>query len=359
MILRAARTAEGLRIGATPSRAARSALLETAGALLIWDVAAPDAPPAASVWDPVLAIDVAWQVYGPEAIPVLLGQADAFEPVPAPPLDHARRAALAAWAAAWWPASTLAGVPPLDPRILTLEQADALLAMEHLLDGDELLLAALADGLVAARALRLASGIDAAVLPALAALEARIEEAAEDRGVTADSAAATMPAREDFALAASDTVRSATGVLAEGTEPLDLSAFAPGTVDAAGTARWQVRSGHSDVVLEISAPRAPAIPPTDPEPLDAVFAGVALTLRPEPGRFAGSLAVPATILLTPPDARTLTLASPGYRGHGDVDADALLAVARARLDCARETVIDDSGRSSHAVLLAEQEASRR
>jgi len=358
MIVRAARTAEGLRIGPTPSSAAHSALLETAGALLIWDVADPDVP-AASVWDPALAIDVAWQVYGPEAVPALLGQTDAFEPSPAPALDHARRAALVAWAAAWWPASTLAGVPPLDPRILSVERADALLAVEHLLDGEELLLAALADGLVAGRALRLAPGIHAAVRPALTALEGRLEEAAADRGITAGSAAATVPARADLALAASATVRSTAGVLAEGTRPLDLSAFAPGTVDAAGSAHWQARSGQSDVVLEVSAPRAPSSSPTDPGPLDAVFAGIALTLRPEPGRFAGSISVPVTILLTPPDARTLTLASPGYRGHGDVDAEALLAIAHARLDRARETVIDDSGLPSRAVLLAEQEAARR
>ena len=358
MILHTTRTSEGLRIGPVPPAHAHAALLETAGALLIWDAADPAGPPTATVWDPVQALDVAWQIYGPGAVPVLLERAGSFAPAPAPALDHARRAALATWAATWWPASSLAGVPPLDPRILAVERADALIAVEHVLDGDELLPVALADGLAAARALRLAPEIDAAVRPALAALEARVEEAAADRGITAGTAAA-MPAREDFALAASATARSAADVLAEGTEPLDLSAFAPGTVDAAGSAHWQVRSAESDVVLEISVPRAPSTSAADPGPLDAVFAGVALTLRPEPGRFAGSVAAPATILLTPPAARTLALASRGYRGRRDVDAGALLALARERLDRAREAEIGETGIPDQAVLLAEQEAARR
>ncbi|KJL31394.1 hypothetical protein [Microbacterium azadirachtae] len=357
MILHTTRTSEGLRIGPVPPAHAQAALLETAGALLVWDAADPAGPPTATVWDPALALDVAWQVYGPDAVPVLLERTGSFAPAPAPALDHARRAALATWAAAWWPASSLAGIPPLDPRILAVERADALIAVEHVLDGDELLLMALADGLTAARALRLAPGIDAAVLPALAALEARVEEAAADRGITAGSAA--MPAREDFALAASATARSAADVLAEGTEPLDLSAFAPGTVDAAGSAHWQVRSAESHVVLEISVPRAPSTSAADPGPLDAVFAGVALALRPQPGHFTGSVAAPATILLTPPAARTLALASRGYRGRRDVDAGALLALARERLGRAREAEIGETGIPDQAVLLAEQEAARR
>jgi len=358
MMLHAARTPDGLRIGPVPPAPAHTALLETAGALLVWDAADPVAPPTAAVWDPVLAVDVAWQVYGHDAVPVLLEQTGAFAPGPAPALEHARRAALATWAATWWPASALADVPPLDPRILAVERADALVAVEHLLDGDELLLPVLADGLAAARALRIAPGIGSAMRPALAALGARVEEAAEDRGVS-DSRAAAVPAREDFALAASATARSAAGVLAEGTEPLDVSAFAPGTIDPAGSARWQVVPGETGIVLEVSAPRAPAISVTDPDPLDAVFAGVALTLRPEPGRFAGSVTVPATILLTPPAARTLTLASPGYRGRRDVDAGALLALARERLDRAREAVLDETGIPDHGVMLTEQEAVRR
>lgn len=359
MMLHATRTPDGLRIGPVPPAPAHAALLETAGALLVWDAADPIAPPTAAVWDPALAVDVAWQVYGPGAVPVLREQTGAFAPDAAPALNHARRAALATWAAAWWPASTLAGIPPLDPRILAVERADALVAVEHLLDGDELLFAVLADGLAAARALHLEPRIAAAMRPALAALEARVEEAAADRGVTTGSAAAAMPAREDFALAASATARSAAGVLAEGTEPLDVSAFAPGTIDPAGSAHWQVRPGETGVVLEVSAPRAPATSPTDPEPLDAVFAGVALTLRPERGRFAGSVTTPATILLTPPAARTLTLASPGYRGRRDVHAGALLALALERLDRARAAVLDETGIPDHAVLLAEHEAARR
>ena len=355
-MLHATRTPDGLRIGPMPPVPAHTALLETAGSLLVWDAADPVAPPTAAVWDPALAVDIAWQVYGPGAVPVFLEQTGAFAPGPAPALEHARRAALATWAAAWWPASTLADVPPLDPRILSVERADALVAVEHLLDGDELLLDVLADGLAAARALRLAPGIDSAVRPALAAHGARVEEAAADRGVTTDSTAA-VPAREDFALAAA--ARSAAGVLAEGTEPLDVSAFAPGTIDPAGSAHWRVLPGETGVVLEVSAPRAPATSATDPEPLEAVFAGVALTLRPERGRFAGSVATPATILLTPPAARTLTLASPGYRGRRDVDAGALLALARGRLDRARGAALLETGIPDHGVLLAEQEAVRR
>ncbi|MGC3953173.1 MAG: hypothetical protein QM804_02775 [Propionicimonas sp.] len=331
MTMPVTRTAAGIVLGEPPDRPEFSALLEADGATLIWDLTTQNALPAAIVWDPRRAAAWAWQVYGPGATDALAGTESSFAATPGPALAAARTAARCGWARAWWPASRLAELPPLDPRLLDLEEATALVELEHLLDDPE----GVDDRLGAA--LAATAGMDDATGD-VGALIARGRELAADRGLrVAEPAAAPAGRRSDFALAAGDAT-GAPGAVATGTAPLDLSRLAPGTVDAAEPARWSIHREAGETVLEVTVERAPRHPAdtAEPAPLEAGFAGVTLSLIPEEGRFAGRVAVPARILLSRPEQRVLEVASPGYGGGWQADADALLALARASLARARQ-----------------------
>lgn len=345
------RTAEGIVLGDPSDRPELTALLEADGATLVWDLAAGNTLPAAIVWDPLRAAAWAWQVYGRGATEALAGTATSFAAVPGPVLAAARTAARCAWARAWWPASHLAAVPALDPRLLDLEEAAALAELEHLLDDAEGVDDRLRAALYAAEAIGDAAG-DAH------ALVARVREAAEDRGIRAEGAAAAPAVRRnDVALAAGDAAGDATrtpGAVAAGTAPLDLSRLAPGTADAAAEAHWSIHRDAGQTVLEVTVARAPRHPDdgVGPAPLEAVFAGVPLRLALEDGRFAGRIAVPARLLLSRPQERVLSVASPEYGDGWRADADALLTLACASLALARDGERD-------AVTLAETEAAMR
>lgn len=347
MTMPVARTAEGLVLGEPPDRPELTALLEADGATLVWDLAAGDALPAAIVWDPRRAVAWAWQVYGPGATEALAGTASSFAAAPGPVLPAARTAARCAWARAWWPASHLAAVPALDPRLLDLEEAAALAELEHLLDDAEGVDDRLRAALYAAEAIGDATG-DAH------ALVARVRGAAEDRGIRAERAV-TAPAvrRNDVALAAGDATGTPSAV-AVGTAPLDLSRLAPGTADAAAEAHWSIYRDAGQTVLEVTVAGAPRHPDdgVEPAPLEAVFAGVPLRLALEDGRFAGRIDVPARLLLSRPQERVLSIASPEYGDGWRADADTLLTLARASLALAR-------GGERDAVTLAETEAAMR
>jgi hypothetical protein len=128
-----------LRIGAEPGPTWRRAVLEADGATLVWD-AASDAPrhPAALVWDARRATAWLWQVYGAGVTGAVLGDATAnrFDAEHGPSLSFARCAALAAWRSSWWPASSIAGIPPLDEALVEAERLLALAEVEELLDAD-------------------------------------------------------------------------------------------------------------------------------------------------------------------------------------------------------------------------------
>lgn len=346
MTMPVTRTAAGIVLGEPPDRPELSALLEADGATLIWDLTTENALPTAIVWDPRRAGAWAWQVYGPGATDALAGTESSFAATPGPVLAAARTAARCGWARAWWPASRLAELPPLDPRLLDLEKAAALVELEHLLDDpegvDDRLGAALSD----------TAGMDDATGD-VGALLARGRELGADRGLRVAEPATPAGRRSDFALAAGDAT-GAPGAVATGTAPLDLSRLAPGTVDAASPARWSVHREAGQTVLEVTVERAPRHPAdtVEPAPLEAGFAGVTLRLTPADGRFAGRIVVPARFLLSRPEQRVLEVASPGYGPGWQADADALLAHARASLARARDGERD-------GVTLAEAQAAVR
>ena len=421
----ATRSAEGVVLGAPPRRTERTALLEADGALLLWDAVGADADagsdaassaaapasaevdpdagslPAAIVWDVRRAAAWAWEIYGREVTAALLRVAEAeaegsaeddsisFVAEPGPSAEPARLAARAAWARAWWPASALAAIPPLDPRLLALEGGAALADIAHLLDDEDAGERALAAALVAAERLvpapsghgGVGNGADDENVAGVAELVARVREAADDLGIRADDARAEAHAAEslvsagrgDYALAAGEAGTTSPGggrgvVVASGTAGLDLAALAPSTVDPAAEARWSIVRDGDGTTLGVFVDRAPAHPadPIAPEPLEAVFAGVRVRLVPARSVFAGSVPVPATILLTRPEQRTLEVCSPGYgpadaraaagRSAPPVDATALVDAVRRLLDRAH---VRDAAPSGPAPLLAETDAALR
>ncbi|MFD5175538.1 hypothetical protein ACFWM1_06965 [Nocardia sp. NPDC058379] len=123
-------------------------VLEVAGGHLTWSLLAGPDLPAAVLDDPDAAQDWLWAVYGEE---VALAVADAHErravvdPARAtsvltaaslrPDLAAAlRRLAYAHWASRWWPASTVDGIPALDPALLAADIDELTEACDMALD---------------------------------------------------------------------------------------------------------------------------------------------------------------------------------------------------------------------------------
>lgn len=309
------RTGDDLVLGAPPADPAQRAVLEADGAVLVWDAGSTGALPHAIVWDARRAAAWAWEIYGPDAAAALLGDASAFEPAPGPSAAPARTAAVATWAQAWWPASVPAGIPPLDPRLLALERALALLDVEQLLDDPGAV-----DG-----ALRAASAFDATGLDP--DLLVSVRDAAEDRGLDLPLPA---PRRVAYALAAS-TPPPAAAPLATGSAPIDLGAVPTGAVDAGAPAHWSVTRDGAETVLHVYVDRAPRHPAdeADAPALHAAFAGAVVALTPDAAAYTGSVAVAASLLLS--RDRALVVSSPGFVARGEVDAATLIDVARRRL----------------------------
>ncbi len=305
---------EGIREGFAAVRPERLALLEADGALLTWD-ALGDSPPHAQVWDEARAAAWLWQF-------------DGFDPVVA---RQARRAALADWARGWWPASYAAGIPPLDPRIVTLDRAVAFAAVEHLLDGTEALEGELTSALAAAGSLE---GDSPAVIDdEVAGLIAGVRELAEDAGLDAAAVSPWPAERREYALAAAGSAEDADEVLAQGAELISPHRLAPGSADPFAPARWQLLRGARPLlrVTVPGAPRHPAdFPP--PEPLLATFAGVSLWLEPGPGGYLGEREVEACVLLQRP---VLAVHSTDFAGDEPPlaveERAAILDAVRARL----------------------------
>ncbi|MBW4717965.1 hypothetical protein [Saccharothrix obliqua] len=307
----------GIEVGDWP-HPERAALLEGRGALVAWDVLGGGAP-AARVHDPDRAADWLWEVYGPEAADAVLG--DAAVVTPTGP-GAGRTLAQLDWARAWWPASAVAGVPALDPVLLSAERAVATCEVEHLLDDEDATARALAE---------------VPADPAVPGLSERLADLAEDFGV--ELPPAVLPARAEFALAAGSATAAtaATGTTVHsGASPVDWALVPAGAVDAAADARWAVvrQGGATFVDVVVAAGPRPDVP------LVARFADVDVELGDvdDFGRRTGRAPVPPTVLLLPPARRVLTVHAPDFAsppGEPDPDAPArraaLVAYARSRV----------------------------
>jgi len=299
----------------------RTALLEGRGATLHWDVLT-GGPPATEVHDDRRAADWLWEIDGDSG---------------------ARTLAYLGWARAWWPASTVAGVPALDPALLAAELAVATAAVEHLLDDEHAVERALAAAVGAVHPLA-ALAADPELGSAAAELAAQLAELADDHGIMLPDPVPASPSRSGFALAAGGMAEGDVVVL-RGSSAVDWALVPQGTVDAAADATWTVVRRGGESVLEVSVPMAPAATGI---PLAARFGPVELSLGERAdGAVTGHAPVPASVLLLPAAQRVLTVYAPGFatpEAPADPDAAArraaLVAMARDRLTAPDATLTE-------------------
>ncbi|MCK2244718.1 MULTISPECIES: hypothetical protein [unclassified Crossiella] len=303
----------------------QTALVEAAGALVSWDLlGAPD--PVTEVHAPDRAAAWRWELAEPAVLAAV------------------HRLACLNWARSWWPASSVAGVPPLHPALLAAEHALATHAVSHLLDDEHATDRALSGLLpLPLEALSANETLHAEAL----ALAGRLAGLAEDFGVQAPAPAA-LARRDDYALAASGGGTPDGLVVQRGSAPVDWSLVPAGAVDAVAEASWIILRRNGISVLEASIPPSPGgFPPR----LAARFGPVKLDLEPTPsGELTGSIPLPANVLLLPADQRVLTVYAPEFAEPTPPDPAAparraaLVRFALGRLDDPAATLTERAGR---------------
>jgi hypothetical protein len=332
--------------GATPPPPWRAGVVDAVGGSLTWPVGSPrTSPPHAVLDDPDAAQQWLWQVYGTEvALAVVALTAGptpgmATEPTVAaaeagPLTGVAHRLGHVCWAQAWWPASVLDGVPPLDADLLLLERV----GLEHEADGlvDDALGPAAAAGV--ARALATLEALNGSLEPqspeSVTVVQARAAAldwaAAFDLDLTPEAA----PGAEAFSLAAGAT--AAPGVeLARGRHGASWSGLPAGLVDAAETAvGWSLRrtgTGRELIVEVTGLPGRPAGLTLTATILDEAGSAVVLDLSPDENGWRAQAAVPEQT----GTALTVAVTLPGYglprSGPDAADRDRVRGAARGLL----------------------------
>ncbi|MGW6623603.1 hypothetical protein ACWF99_20460 [Nocardia sp. NPDC055002] len=115
-------------------------VLEVVGGHLSWSLFDDESVPAAVLDDVDAAQDWVWAVYGEEVASALAdNRPGELTAAPARRASAAalRRLAYAHWASRWWPASTIDGIPALDPRLLVEEIGLLTAKCEMAVDGDD------------------------------------------------------------------------------------------------------------------------------------------------------------------------------------------------------------------------------
>ena len=221
-----------------------TAVLEVRGGHLAWSVLAGQSFPAAVIDDADAAQEWIWAVYGAQialAVADFDGAPTTFVPEPALPglVARARKLGYAHWAARWWPASNLDGIPPLDERLIEIDIATLTSECDLLVDGADALAASTDDDLASR------PGADRA----------------EDLVPRTDRA-------DDYALAAGSAAGTASDalILARGVGGWDWRRCPPGIVDASERAlSWEVGRRPGATVFQVSAVAAPgsgsSVPP--------------------------------------------------------------------------------------------------
>lgn len=246
---------------ADPDPGLDTLVLEVVGGHLSWRLDAGQRTPAAVLHDPVAAQDWLWAVYG-EAVAVAVADGNMGEMPSAPALselaDSARRLGYAHWAARWWPASIIDGIPALDPRVLDQDLVALTEACEMIVDGADALLSQSVSRPVAAT-------------------------------------------RRDYALAAGpSTARPAGLILATGTAGWDWRRCPPGILDASESAvTWYLARDSGVTTLGVAAVAAPRPDPGVPAHLwprarvATTTTTVDLTLRSDGDTWTGASATDA------------------------------------------------------------------
>ncbi|WP_019068040.1 hypothetical protein [Streptomyces hokutonensis] len=376
------------------------AVLDVAGAVLSWSVIEEPGPPTAEIHDVRRAQQWLWAVYGERVAAAAHACATGEQPAGARvPVDPTALAADAArlgfghWAARWWPASHLDGIPALQPDLLGLELAALTHQCQQLFDGtaddfddqpDDCAAELIEDHWAALdpliqwwhaastgpahqveRVLRLID--DAADGAGLDGPELRRLRSLPDRS----SPAATTPlnpgalfARSDgYALAAGELLVTGGRLIARGAGTNDWRRYPPGLVDASESAvSWTARALGArrqfevEVVAHSAAPTTGAPLTAEVRVNDGPRKRVALARRDDMWTGRTDLDLP------PGETRPrveLGVLLPGFDpGPGPetgAERDAIRALVRRRLTAAAQPDANDSAPhgSSSAPFLAE------
>ncbi|MGS2807487.1 hypothetical protein [Nocardia sp. MW-W600-9] len=213
-------------------------VLDVVGGHLTWSLLADQPLPAAVLDDPDSAQDWLWAVYGEEAaLTVADGHQRTLTATPLRPELAAalRRLAYAHWATRWWPASTVDGIPALDPALLSADIDELTEACDMALDAQT-----------------------PTPLDPLDAPPPKSTRAVHQSPVRAD----------DYALAAGGPAGTGGLVLARGSGECDWRRCPPGIVDAGSSAvSWQLTRADGASTVQVSVVAAPGGPREVPEHL--------------------------------------------------------------------------------------------
>lgn len=270
------------------------AVLDVAGAVLTWPVLGDAGLPTAEIHDVTRAQQWLWAVYGERAAAAVHACAtgeltEVRVPVDLTPLaGSVARLGLGHWAARWWPASHLDGIPALQPDVLGLELAALTHECQQLFDDegdqpDDCVAELIGDHQVALDPLiqwwhatppssdtahRLESVLrsvdDAADGAGLDGEDLRRLRSALDRprpdGTSVDPASLFVR-HDEYALAAGEPLVTGGRLIARGAGTNDWRRYPPGFVDASESAvSWTARALGArrqievEVVAHIAAP---------------------------------------------------------------------------------------------------------
>ncbi|MFD6398532.1 hypothetical protein [Nocardia sp. NPDC060249] len=228
-------------------------VLEVSGGHLSWSLFGDQVVPAAVLDDVEAAQDWVWAVYG-EAVASAVAddQPAALTALPARPESTAalRRLAYAHWASRWWPASTVDGIPALDPQLL-VEEIEALTEQcEMMFDGD-----------IDERSGALGAGAGLGTEVASdGGGDVELFDAPGDRGPEGDGASIgrSRGRAEDYALAAGGADSPDGLIVARGSGGWDWRRCPPGILDAGEHAvSWQVSRAAGVSTVRVSVVAAP------------------------------------------------------------------------------------------------------
>ncbi|MCA2209709.1 hypothetical protein [Nocardia rosealba] len=240
-------------------------VLEVVGGHLSWSVLDDRQMPAAVLDDADAAQDWLWAIYGESVALAVADGVDgelATEPARADLVVALRRLAYAHWASRWWPASTVDGIPALDPNLLDEEIRQLSERCEMVLADSELI--------------GIGTGEDLADLtyrrdaPAQqSAPPARSTQSGDDAtGPMAEAGHESTSRADDYALAAGGTRAGDGLVMTRGSGDWDWRRCPPGLFDAGGnTLSWNVVRSSGGSKVRVTVVAAPDCPPNVPEHL--------------------------------------------------------------------------------------------
>ncbi|WP_262058824.1 hypothetical protein [Streptomyces sp. STR69] len=379
------------------------AVLDVAGAVLTWPVLGNSGPPAAEIHDVGRAQQWLWAVYGEGAAAAVQACATG-EPAevrvradPTTLAADAARLGFGHWAARWWPASHLDGIPALQPDVLGLELAALTHRCQQLFDSgdgfgdsgdqpDDCAAQLIEDHRAALDPLiqwwRAAPGSSTDTARRLESVLRLIDDAADGAGLDGPELrrlrllldrpgpAAAPPApgalfdRSDgYALAAGELLVAGGRLIARGSGTNDWRRYPPGLVDASEAAvSWTARALGArrqfevDVVAHSAAPASGAPLAAEVRVNDGPRKRVVLARRDDMWTGRADLDLPADETRPRVELGVLLPGfDPGPGPETGAERDAVRTLVRRRLAAAAQPVAYDAlpHGSSSAPFLAE------